>query len=226
MVTSGKSPLINVYGFFTSPERPRDPSSWKGSFMLAPELGSGQVRSFLSLCLCPASLIFDPGAQRKHSDIDLRFLHVWGLTPDLALCSSICIAHKAMPEELRLPKFLATQPELKLNFYRPRRGPEQQQDFVVANCLGDTDTHVTAPGFIRRDRQAEVAKMKQKDLRLRIDWKRIFNTVFPQAGSAYPQATPQLETLTEPPMITELLANMHDSLQRARHADSLTSNTL
>ncbi|RDL39034.1 uncharacterized protein BP5553_03374 [Venustampulla echinocandica] len=225
MITSRKSPLINVYGFSTFPERPGVPTSWKGSFMLAPELDNRQVRPFLSLYLCPAPLISDPGPQLEQSDIGLGFLQVWALSPDLTLSSAICIAHNAIPEKLRLPRFLVTAPEVPLSLFRARPGPVQRQDFVVPNGLDDIAFVATTPGCIRRDHQSKVAKMKQTDLRLRIDWKRIFKAVFPQAGSKYPHNESQLGTPGESSMIAELLTTIYDSLQQSRHENSLPNTT-
>lgn len=161
------------------------------------------------------------GPEAQYLEQGVRFRQLWILSSGLGLSSTLCAIKRQDPEanEKRIVKI---EPPTKEVLKAPRRLEERAlgEPFIVADGLdhGDPLTYRPrhAPGNASKVR---LEGSRKDDLRLRLDWRSIFQNIYQRVG---------FQRLEQNPLIplTEILTRINRHIQRGAEDNHLPLSTM
>ena len=215
---SSKSPLVDIYTFSVNLEDGRPVSAHSSVSLLSIEqsIGFGLPDSVATICTTPAAFLRNHLHPKQKSGLDypslsIEFHQVWALTKNLGLHKSLCALKptRTLNNELVRRPLLAPTTLRQIIRHHGLRAVDKD-DFIVPD--GQESDSVNDQRVSRRRRMA-VGRKYRDDLRIRIDWRTIYEQAFglptyvSEVGAAQKEISPVSMT-------------MADALERARHVIS------
>ncbi|KAG9235459.1 RNA polymerase I-specific transcription initiation factor RRN6-like protein [Amylocarpus encephaloides] len=227
LMSSGKTPIINVYGFAVDPST-REPTTWQGSFVLSPEIASNPSlgTNWESLYFAPLNFVAGVGEDDSLADDNVRFLQVWIVSSDIAVRSTICIAYNAIRQDSDFPEFLGVPPSVLPNTIYRRRPMKKTQAFIDSDSDSDEGPRQLVPSQSSQKQLPAPMEPAQGNLHPTIDFRHIFNAVFKIADSKRPGHSSSAETPSELPPLSEILENLGSRLTEARQSNGVPRTSL
>ncbi|EPE27311.1 hypothetical protein GLAREA_03226 [Glarea lozoyensis ATCC 20868] len=223
-VFSSQTQLINVYGFLPSNDS-TEPTCWQSSFLLSTESSNKGVSQELISALLLKQVEFEDSADTppQISEGSLVFIQAWGLSHDLALGSAVLVAHQDLPQMLKVAAFWKRAPTFRVR--KQNRGllSEKyiQDDFILLDAEDDQDVENQRPGYPVQNQHLEALKMRQNDLRRRVNWTKIFKIIFPNTS---PKSLP--DSSSPSTTMDEIITHLDNYINQAKASDGFPLTTI
>lgn len=220
---SNQTPLLNIYAFKIK-DGTKKPISWQKSFVLSANLNS---QSLDTLYFVPAA--FDAGHDANLASVEdaVRFFQIWALTSQLALASTICVAHSAILKDPKFPSFWKTA---RLNHPRSTFYSKISSDklvrepFIIRDHEDEDHLEILDPSSVPRDPHGASALNKQDDPRFRIDWRSIFDHIY--RNDTISKVSSPIPSQRQSGTLEMLLRILWEEFHRAKQTGGITMSTL
>ncbi|CAG8958326.1 hypothetical protein HYFRA_00000682 [Hymenoscyphus fraxineus] len=223
VISSSQTPLLNIYAFRTAPGA-KQTISWQRSFILSKNTSS---QSLDTLCFVPAA--FDAGDDSDLAGLEdvFRFYQVWALTSQLALTSTVCVAHDAGLDHSKIPSFwkdVALNRRKSTRFSKVVSAKVVSKPFIIKDHEDEENLEFINPSSIPQVPHELVLRQKQEDLRLRINWGMVFDRIY--SNNIISKAASPIPSQNETGTLEMLLKTLWDEFHRAKQTGGITMSTL
>ncbi|KAH7407569.1 RNA polymerase I-specific transcription initiation factor RRN6-like protein [Cadophora sp. MPI-SDFR-AT-0126] len=224
-IVSAKNRVVTYYAF--RKPHPQAHASSKGTFSLhlSSDQNGGRNLPIHSVKFLPCRLMlsanhfFGPGS--KYVENGVEFFQLWAVTADLGLLSTL---FTVTLHDTKTPAIIA--PDTKLLLSSRFLGPKfvnEDDDFVVPDEHKHPNT--SPKNRASHANHTPVHAPDNDDLRFRVNWRRIFQIVFPEKLAEEELSSRNLD-LEPAPTFLELLSLTTDDIMQRKELDEPMSATL
>jgi RNA polymerase I-specific transcription initiation factor RRN6 len=236
ILTSAQSLEASVYSFWTSTDAYGTPMSSQAPLRLLPvlddEAGSHSLSlhtlCFLNSPLASRSSHHASGPELQYLEQDVKFFQLWALTSNLGLSSTLFSIYSPAPDGHleRIPLILP--PSVRLGGSNRRMGSEFVDDpFIVPDGM-DEEAFLDEPCHKKPELEQDLARKSkaQDDLRLRLNWRKIFQHLFLQDFPTGQDIDHDVSSMPKFSKMLELLSRASDRINQGLGENVLAASTM
>lgn len=236
IVTSAQTLEASFYSFWTSTDAYATPMSSQAPLRLLPvlddEAGSDSLSlhtlCFLNSPLATRSSHHASGPELQYLEQDVKFFQLWALTSNLGLDSTLFSIYSPPPDGHleRIPVILP--PSVRLGGSNRRMGSEYVDDpFIVPDGM-DEEAFLDEPCHKKPELEQDLARKSkaQDDLRLRLNWRKIFQHLFLQDFPTGQDIDHDVNSMPKLPKMLELLGRASDRINQGLGENVLAASTM
>ena len=177
LISSSKNLLLNYYRVSTHADSTESPTASHGSFLLSVDDWNTEDLEIQTLQFTQVPLAADPvlrtGHEYQYIDHNVKFYQVWAVSSNLSLNSTLSAIHGTGPngDELTI-----TAPTWKVSKAARRN---KNRTFLTTFVAADGEVEGDLESSTSRIAQISLAMTEtQQDLRLRLNWRDVFQHIF------------------------------------------------
>ena len=210
------------------------PTSSRGSFTLSAISGDQPLGNLMpqTLCFLPSQLVWKsdrkpgPGQEQRLIEQNARFYQAWALGPAFTLYSTLCAFYTVSTAGKLSWRTQIHAPTTRIS----SRSRPMESTTVVADSFAVLDEEVNDDGIdhlpsksFQHGQFLSINRIVREDLRLKINWKWVFQHIFMRGGLGNFEKEEAAISLTP---VTELIDSISDQVQRQKEKGSVSTSSL
>jgi RNA polymerase I-specific transcription initiation factor RRN6 len=235
ILTSAQTPEASVHSFWTSTDAYGTPMSSQAPLHLLPVLdyeAGSQSLSLHTLCFLNSPLTSRSsqdasGPELQYLEQDVKFFQLWALTSNLGLGSALFSIYSPPPDGHMPPIPLILPPSVRLGSSTRRMGSKYvDHPFIVPD--GTDEEAILDEPYKKPELEQDLTRKSkaQDDLRLRLNWRKIFQHVFLQGFPTGQDIDHDVNSMPKLPKMLELLGRASDRIDQGLGENVLAASTM